>query len=112
MPPAGTLNFAGTAGETQTIDVTVNGDTTLETDETFTVDLSNPTNAVTISDAQGEGTITNDDAASYSIDDVTAVETDSGTTTFTFTVTLGRGGGRRLERGLHDHRRFGDDRGQ
>ena len=85
---SGTLNFAGTAGETQTIDVTVNGDTTLETDETFTVDLSNPTNAVTISDAQGQGTIENDDAASYSINDVTQIETDSGTTTFTFTVTL------------------------
>jgi hypothetical protein len=85
---SGTLNFTGTAGETQTVDVTVNGDTTLEADETFTVDLSNPTNSVTISDAQGVGTLTNDDAASYSIDDVTAVETDSGTTTFTFTVTL------------------------
>ena len=85
---SGTLNFTGTAGETQTIAVTVNGDTKLEADETFTVDLSNPTNAVTISDAQGLGTITNDDAASYSIDDVTQVETDSGTTTFTFTVTL------------------------
>ena len=34
------------------------------------------------------GTLTNDDAASYSIDDVTAAETDSGTTTLTFTVTL------------------------
>ena len=76
------------AGETQTISVTVNGDTKLETDETFTVDLSNPTNSVTISDAQGVGTLTNDDAASYSIDDVTAAETNSGTTTFTFTVTL------------------------
>ena len=85
---SGTLNFAGTAGETQTISVTVNGDTRLETDETFTVDLSNPTNSVTISDAQGVGTISNDDAASYSINDVTQVETDSGTTTFTFTVTL------------------------
>ena len=73
---SGTLNFTGTAGETQTIDVTVNGDTKLETDEAFTVDLSNPTNAVTISDGQGIGTLTNDDAASYSIDDVTAVETD------------------------------------
>jgi hypothetical protein len=74
---SGTLNFAGTAGETQTISVTVNGDTKLEADETFTVDLSNPTNLVTISDAQGLGTITNDDAASFSINDVTQVETDS-----------------------------------
>jgi hypothetical protein len=85
---SGTLNFTGTAGETQTIDVTVNGDTTLETDETFTVDLSNPTNSVTISDAQGVGTLTNDDAASYSIDDVTLNEGDAGTTIYTFTVTL------------------------
>ena len=49
----------------------VNGDTTYETDETFTVHLSNATNA-TISDADGTGTITNDDAApSFTIDDVT-----------------------------------------
>ena len=55
-------------------------------DETFTVDLSNPTNG--LHPTQGLGTISNDDAASYSIDDITQVETDSGTTTFTFTVTL------------------------
>ena len=81
--------------------MTVNGDTTLETDETFTVDLSNPTNAVTISDAQGEGTIENDDAASYSIDDVTATRV-----TWNHDIYVhghaGRSGGRRLERRLHD----------
>jgi len=38
----------------------VNGDTGVESDETFFVNLGNPTNA-TITDAQGVGTITNDD---------------------------------------------------
>jgi len=57
----GTLTFAPGAS-TQTISVTVNGDTTVEADETFVVNLSSPTNA-TISDGQGVGTIVNDDAA-------------------------------------------------
>jgi len=45
-----------------TFTITVNGDTTVEEDETFTVDLSNVTGA-TVSDAQGTGTILNDDGA-------------------------------------------------
>src|SRR5205814_1573084 len=36
---SGSLTFTGTAGETQTISVTINGDTTLEPNETFTVTL-------------------------------------------------------------------------
>jgi uncharacterized repeat protein (TIGR01451 family) len=51
------------AGTTvQTITVEVNGDTTVEPDETFLVNLSSPVNA-TISDSQGVGTILNDDLA-------------------------------------------------
>jgi hypothetical protein len=42
--------------------VTVNGDTTVEPDETFSVNLTSPVGA-TIVDAQGVGTITNDDSA-------------------------------------------------
>lgn len=38
----GTLVFAGTGGETQTLAVTVNSDTTEESDEAFVVFLSNP----------------------------------------------------------------------
>ncbi len=38
----------------------VEGDTKVEPNETFFVNLSKPTNA-TIADAQGQGTITNDD---------------------------------------------------
>jgi hypothetical protein len=56
----GTLSFA--PGVTsQTINVTVTGDTTVEPDETFTVTLSAPTGA-TIARAVAAGTITNDDA--------------------------------------------------
>ena len=86
---SGQLSFAGTAGETQTVDVTVNGEVTVELDETFTVDLSNISGGgVTFADAQGQGTLTNDDAATLSIDDVTQAEGNSGTSTFQFTVTL------------------------
>lgn len=44
----------------KTITVPILGDTTVEQDKTFFVNLSNPTNA-TITDIQGRGTITNDD---------------------------------------------------
>ena len=39
------------------------GDTTVEPDETFTVNLSNPTGGLTITDGQGVGAILNDDPA-------------------------------------------------
>ena len=83
---SGTLNFAANE-TTKQITVVVNGDTTFETDEAFTVNLSGATNA-TISDADGTGTIVNDDAApTFSIDDVTHNEGNSGTTSYVFTVT-------------------------
>ena len=46
---------------TQTFTVTVLGDTAIEPNETFVVNLSGATNAA-VGDAQGVGTITNDDA--------------------------------------------------
>ncbi len=59
---------------TQTFAVTVCRDAVFEANETFTVDLSAPTNA-TISDGSGLGTITNDDTApTLAINDVTAAE--------------------------------------
>jgi hypothetical protein len=57
----GTLTFAEGVS-TRTIGVTVNGDTSVEPDETFVVNLSRPINAV-LGIAQGVGTIVNDDAA-------------------------------------------------
>lgn len=47
-------------------EVTVNGDTSVEGDETFTVNLANVVGA-TIADGSGLGTIANDDAAARSI---------------------------------------------
>jgi serralysin len=87
---SGALSFA--AGQsTQTVSVTINGDTTVEPNETFFVSLTNATNGGTILDAQGLGTITNDDATAVvgdiAINDVTITEGDSGTKTATFTVS-------------------------
>ncbi len=68
--------------------MSVIGDTTNEADESFTVNLSNPSNA-TLAASQGTGTIQNDDAPpTLSISDVTQVEGDSGTTAFVFTASL------------------------
>jgi hypothetical protein len=95
LATSGPLSF--TAGQTsKTVDVTVNGDTKNEGDETFFVNLSSPVNA-TISDGEGLGTITNDDAVqSISIDDPIVGEGDSGTTTMTFNVTLSNASGQTI----------------
>ena len=59
----------------------------LKLNEAFTVHLSNASGA-TISDADGTGTITNDDGQpAFAIDDVTQNEGNSGTTNYVFTVT-------------------------
>jgi hypothetical protein len=84
---SGTVTFD--PGQTaKTVDVTVNGDLTHESDESFTVDLSNASNAG-VADASGQGTITNDDQVpDISIDDRSVTEGDAGTSTLTFNVTL------------------------
>jgi hypothetical protein len=86
---SGVLTFA--PGVTaQTIDVAVNGDMTIEPDETLFINLSAPTNAA-VSRAQATGTIVNDDGAvtpSISAGDATVIEGNSGVTPATFTVTL------------------------
>lgn len=91
---SGTLAF-NPSETSKTIAVTVNGDTTFEQNESFFVNLSGATNA-SISDNQGIGTITNDDPAppipTFSINDVTVTEGDSGSSTATFDVTLSMAG--------------------
>ena len=89
----GTLTFA--AGETaKTVTVQVNGDTNAEPNETFNVNLANATGNATIADAQGVGTIVNDDQvvivppSRISINDVTTAEGNAGQTAFRFTVSL------------------------
>jgi uncharacterized repeat protein (TIGR01451 family) len=85
-----TLNLTGqtipAGSQSYTFDVTVNGDTLVEPTETFFVNVTNVSGA-TVDDAQGLGTIQNDDSPMLSINDVTLTEGNSGTTTFTFTVT-------------------------
>jgi len=90
---SGTVTF--TPGQTsQPLSVTVNGDLANEPNETFNVNLSNPTNA-TIADSQGIGTITDDDPQpALSINDVSVTEGNAGTTTATFTVSLSAASGR------------------
>jgi streptogramin lyase len=90
---SGTLTFA--PGETaKTITVQVNGDTTVEPNETFTVNLANATGNATIADGQATGTILNDDQpvieppARVSINDVSKAEGNTGQTAFRFTVSL------------------------
>jgi hypothetical protein len=72
----------------KTISVTVNGDKYYESNETFSVNLSNVVNA-TLADGQGVGTIINDDAfPSFTITDVSLTEGNSGTKNAVFTVQL------------------------
>jgi chitinase len=92
--------------------VPIIGDTVVENDETFTVTLSNPANA-TLASGQGvgTGTITNDDFVipAISISDATVTEGNAGTTTATFTVTLG-GDNAGRQRSIRDCRRHGHSR--
>ena len=78
---SGTLNFDSEDSSKQ-VTVTINDDSAFENDESFTVDLTNPTNA-SIDDSQATATITDDDEApGFDIDDVTVSE-DAGSVTFT-----------------------------
>jgi len=71
-----------------TIGVIVFGDDVFEPDETFFVNLTNPTNAI-IADGQGQATIVNDDTApSLTIDDAFVTEGDSGTQNAIFNIRL------------------------
>ncbi|MGI8820780.1 MAG: beta strand repeat-containing protein [Chthoniobacterales bacterium] len=77
--PAGSL--------TTTISIPIIDDAIFENTETFTVTLSNAVNA-TIATGTGTGTINDNDAApTFTINNVSLPEGNSGTTPFTFTVT-------------------------
>lgn len=81
------LTFA--AGETQkTIAIAITDDTQRERNESFSVQLSEPTNA-TITTASATGTITdNDPIPTVSITNVTKAEGNGGNTPFEFEVSL------------------------
>ena len=83
---SGTVTFA--AGETsKSVSVPVIGDTVIESDETFTFNISAPTSA-TIDRGQRVCTIVNDDFPTLSINDVSLTEGNSGTRPATFTISL------------------------
>ncbi len=82
-----TGNIAAGATST-TIDVTINGDTAHEPNETFALNLSAITGA-TNTTASATGTVTNDDVLpTLSVANASINEGNSGTTTLTFTVSL------------------------
>ncbi len=87
-PTAGTLTFSpGTT--TQTINVPIIGDQLLESDETFSVELSGVTGNALIADNSSEITISNDDPQrQISIADATILEGDSGISSLDFTLSL------------------------
>ena len=86
--PSGIVSF-GAGVTSQTITIPVSGDTTVETNEGFTVSLSNPSAGTAIDTAAATGTIQNDDASLLAIAATSAVkaEGNSDSTAFTFTVT-------------------------
>jgi subtilisin-like proprotein convertase family protein len=89
-PSSGSLTFA--PGQTsRTFSVSINGDVSIEGDETFGVTLSNPVNA-SLGDAVGVGTIVNDDSAqtlpAVSVSAASVTEGNSGISGLVFTVTL------------------------
>jgi hypothetical protein len=82
---SGTLNFP--KGVTsKTILIPIVGNTVVESNETFFINLRTPKKA-TIADSQGVVTIVNDDTR-INIDDVWLAEGNSGTTSFNFNVRL------------------------
>ncbi len=83
---SGTVTFA--AGQaTKTINVLVNGDRVGEPNETFFVNLGMASGSAVLGDAQGMGTIV-DDEPRVGITSVTKYEGNSGTTQFVFTASL------------------------
>ncbi len=77
--PSGTLTFARARGggpTSRTFTIATKEDNVDEDDETFTVTLSNPSNATIddVDDATGTGTIVDDDSAALSITDASATE--------------------------------------
>ncbi|MGI0491216.1 Calx-beta domain-containing protein [Alkalinema pantanalense CENA528] len=84
----GKLTF--NAGElSKTISIAITGDTQVEANETFSVNLSSPTNA-TLGTSKGTATLTNDDSTSpkLSINNVRITEGNAGTKNAVFTVSL------------------------
>jgi Calx-beta domain len=94
---SGTLTF--NPGQTsKSVPVTVADDAIAEDDEAFTLTLSNATGGLAISDAQGIGTIQNDDAdPTVSVAAASVDEGDLGTDTLSVPVSLSGPSGREVD---------------
>ena len=92
----GTITFA--PGETtKTIAVALLGDSIDEFNESFTLNLDNPTNVV-VTDSQATVTLSDDDnAPNVSVADVTITEGDDGTTNASFTISLDNASGKEID---------------
>ncbi|MBD2313244.1 DUF4347 domain-containing protein [Desertifilum sp. FACHB-1129] len=84
---SGTLTFAPNQ-DTQTIRVPVIGDTVVEMNETFFVQLSNPSGNAVLGNEQATVTILEDDQLFLSVSNLTVTEGDTGTRNAVFTVSL------------------------
>ena len=86
---SGTVSLTKT-GASKVVTVPVAGDATDEANETFVVNLTNLVGSPgQIGDAQGVATITdNDPLPALSVNDVTVIEGNAGTSTATFTASL------------------------
>lgn len=98
---SGTLTFAA-AETSKTVTVVTTQDSIFENNETLYLNLTNATNGAIIGDAQGLGTINNDDpGASFSVNDVSVSEggslsftvTKTGSTVFSHNITYGTANG-------------------
>jgi len=88
LSTAGVLTFAPTES-LKTISVGVSGDTVKESDETFTVNLTNVVGLdVILATTSATGTITDDEPKEISISAVTVTEGNTGSTLAKFIVTL------------------------
>ena len=85
-PNPQTLTFA--IGElTKNVEIAVIGELVWEANEAFGLNLTLPTNGLTISDGFGLGTINNDDTPVINISSASITEGNSGTAPMTFTLT-------------------------
>lgn len=85
--PSGPLSFADTEGS-KLITIDVSGDTTVESDEGFTLTLSNPSGNADIIGATATGTIRNDDSAALTLTiAVASISEGAGTAATTATVS-------------------------
>ncbi|WP_255902152.1 Calx-beta domain-containing protein [Paradesertivirga mongoliensis] len=92
-PGSGTLNFAGTIGESKTVAIAITGDKKIEVDESFTMTLSNLSdhynNTLVIDGSPAMGIIGNDDTGVITVTPGNGSETGPTPGTFTFSLPAG-----------------------